>query len=84
MKRKTSALAAAIALAIGATQATPVAAAPATPQAQAACTNAKIGGQRRCIQSGQFCARAYERDYNRAGYSCSKRDRNGRYHLVRR
>jgi hypothetical protein len=25
--------------------------------------------------------RKYQRDYKRYGYSCSKRDRNGHYHL---
>lgn len=64
----------------------PLAQAPAvlgapSPIAQAACKRATIGGQSRCIARGQFCARQYERDYNRYGYSCSNRDRNGRWHL---
>jgi hypothetical protein len=75
-------LIAAGALAVPATQAIPVTA-TAAPQAHVACSYAKIGGQRRCIAAGQFCARSYQRDYKRYGYSCSKRDRNGRYHLVR-
>src|SRR3954451_5708501 len=59
-------------------------AAPAsqTPVAHVACTSAKIGGQRKCIARGQFCAHAQQRDYKRYGLSCSKRDRNGRQHLV--
>lgn len=48
---------------------------------QAACKRATIGGQSKCIAAGQFCARRYQSDYKRNGYSCSKRDANGRYHL---
>jgi hypothetical protein len=47
-----------------------------------ACTNAKIGGQRKCIARGQYCARDYQRDYRRYGFSCFKRDARGRWHLV--
>jgi hypothetical protein len=54
----------------------------ADPAVHAACTSARIGGQHKCIARGQFCARSHQRDYRRYGYSCSKRDRNGRYHLV--
>jgi hypothetical protein len=59
-------------------------AAPASdaPIAHIACKNAKIGGQNRCIARGQFCARAHQSDYKRYGFSCSKRDRNGRYRLA--
>jgi len=73
----------AAALAVGSPAAVPVAAAhaPATPIAQAACVHAKIGGKRKCIARGQYCARRYERDYERYGYTCSKRDRRGRWHL---
>jgi hypothetical protein len=55
--------------------------APAT--LSAACVNAKIEGQSKCIQRGQFCKRSARamRDYRRYGLSCTKRDRNGRYHL---
>lgn len=75
-------LLAASALAVpAATQAIP-ATATSAPQAHAACSYATIGGARRCIAAGEFCARAHQRDYKRYGYSCSKRDRNGRYHLV--
>lgn|GEM_PF-2075386 len=51
------------------------------PTAYAACTKAKIGGQRKCIARGQYCTRAYQRDYKRYGLSCTKRDARGRYHL---
>lgn len=49
--------------------------------AQSACTRATIGGRTKCIARGQFCARSHARDYRRYGLSCTKRDRNGRYHL---
>lgn len=47
----------------------------------ASCKKATIGGKSKCIQRGQFCTRAYQRDYKRYGFSCSKRDASGRYHL---
>lgn len=53
----------------------------AAPIAQAACIHARIGGRRKCIARGQYCARRYERDYERYGFTCSKRDRRGRWHL---
>jgi hypothetical protein len=63
--------------------AVPVAQAPAAsaPIAHSACTSATIGGAHRCIARGQFCSRAHARDYTRYGLHCTKRDRNGRYHL---
>jgi hypothetical protein len=51
------------------------------PVAQMTCTGAKIGGKRKCIARGQYCARRYERQYVRYGFTCSKRDRRGRWHL---
>ena len=71
-------------LLIAALAATALATAPASdaPIAHIACKNAKIGGQNKCIARGQFCARAHQSDYKRYGFSCSKRDKNGRYHLV--
>jgi hypothetical protein len=53
------------------------------PIASAACTHATIEGQSKCIARGQFCAHnsRAERDYRKYGFTCSKRDRNGRYHL---
>jgi hypothetical protein len=74
----------AVLLAVGAASALPVglpAAAHGDLIAQAACSNARIGGQSKCIGRGQYCARRYQRDYKRYGLSCSKVDRNGRYHL---
>jgi hypothetical protein len=63
--------------------AVPVAQAPAasSPIAHSACRSATIGGVRKCIARGQFCSRAHARDYTRYGLHCTKRDRNGRYHL---
>lgn len=76
-------VAAALALGIGFGSASP-AISVGSPTVQVACKQAIIGGQRKCIQAGQFCARRYERDYNRYGFTCSKRDANGRYHLKKR
>ena len=73
--------AAALAVGVPAVGTATAAHAPATPIAQAACVHAKIGGQRKCIARGQYCARRYERDYERYGFTCSKRDRRGRWHL---
>jgi hypothetical protein len=62
--------------------------AQSSPSAYAAKTcsrgfkHAVIHGQEKCLRRGEFCARKYQRDYKRYGYSCSKRDRNGRYHLT--
>ena len=49
--------------------------------AHAACKSAVIGGQRKCIARGQYCARASQRDYLRYGLSCTQRDARGRYRL---
>jgi curli biogenesis system outer membrane secretion channel CsgG len=68
-------------LAPGAVAATAAAAAPA-PVAHAACTQARIGGQSKCIARGQFCARAHQRDYQRYGLSCSNQDARGNWHLT--
>jgi hypothetical protein len=50
--------------------------------AHASCKRAVIGGKHKCIARGQYCSRRYQSDYRRYGYSCSRRDRNGRYHLA--
>jgi hypothetical protein len=57
-----------------------------TPVAQptsaaAACRQATIGGQSKCIGAGQYCSKSYERDYRRYGFTCNKRDARGRWHL---
>ena len=53
------------------------------PTAHIACKRAVILGKSKCIARGQYCTHTgrAERDYKRYGLSCSKRDRNGRYHL---
>jgi hypothetical protein len=45
-----------------------------------ACVHAKIGGQRVCLAPGKSCQRKYERQYERHGFACVKR--NGKYRLV--
>lgn len=79
LQRSAIAVVAAIVIALGGGAAS----APATTphSVQIACKRAIIGGKSKCIAAGQFCAHAQEHDYNRYGYTCSKRDRNGRYHL---
>jgi uncharacterized membrane protein len=83
-RRLAAAALAALALLLAGGAPAPPAEASGSPSAVAACRTATIGGHRRCIAPGQFCARRYERDYRRYGYTCAKRDRNGRYHLRRR
>jgi hypothetical protein len=70
--------------ALGLLAAAPIAApaAPATHASIVSCKSAIIGGQRKCIARGQFCAVRYASQYRRYGLSCSKRDANGRYHLI--
>jgi hypothetical protein len=71
-----------LAVAAGLLAAAP-AAATADPVVHIACKQARIQGQSKCIARGQFCAHnsRAERDYRRYGFTCSNRDRNGRYHL---
>lgn len=80
MKKHRVALLAALALAVPATANTAHASGPI---ASASCTYAKIDGQTKCIARGQFCKRTKRAmsDYRKHGLSCTKRDRNGRYHL---
>jgi len=72
-----------LAVAAGLLAAAPAAATADGPVAHIACQQARIQGQSKCIARGQFCAHnsRAERDYKRYGFTCSKRDRNGRYHL---
>jgi hypothetical protein len=54
------------------------------PTAHIACKQARIEGQSKCIARGQFCrhtARA-EKDYERYGLRCAKRDARGNWHLT--
>jgi hypothetical protein len=74
----------AAALAAGSLLLAPTVAAGAPVQASAAaCQRASIEGQSKCIGRGQFCKRSAQamRDYRKYGLSCTKRDKNGRYHL---
>jgi predicted outer membrane protein len=59
------------------------AAGAAEPTATAACTQAVIDGQSKCIARGQYCKRSARamRDYAKYGLRCTKRDAYGRYHL---
>lgn len=41
-----------------------------------------IGGKTKCLIIGQFCSREKEKQYIKYGFSCSKKDKNGRYHLA--
>jgi hypothetical protein len=51
------------------------AAAPASPIATVACrshyTSATIAGSHKCLHGGEYCARRYQRQYERYGYECS-------------
>jgi hypothetical protein len=79
--RKTVALVA-VSLGLGGLTAMPIVSqAKPTPLASIACKHARIGGKSKCIARGQYCARRYERGYERYGYHCTKRDSRGRYHL---
>lgn len=82
MRSRRAAVLAAGCLAVAAAPANTSAISNPGPVAHAACMRATIGGQSRCIARGQYCARRYQRDYRRYGFSCSKRDSRGRYHLT--
>jgi hypothetical protein len=44
--------------------------------------HAVIGGNQKCLRRGEFCAHAYVRQYRHYGFSCTKIDAGGRYHLT--
>jgi hypothetical protein len=44
--------------------------------------HAVIGGQQKCLRRGEFCAHGYARQYQRYGFSCTKIDNRGNYHLT--
>jgi hypothetical protein len=44
--------------------------------------HAVIGGSEKCLRRGQFCKRAYARDYERYGFACNRRNASGRYYLT--
>ncbi len=65
--------------------AAPIAATQAAGSARARmarCVNARIGGHRRCLASGQSCAHKYERQYEQHGFACIRNGAHGRYHLI--
>jgi hypothetical protein len=66
--------------ALSAYAAAPVKGPIGTSTADAACRNATIGGQRKCIGRGQFCAVRNQSDYRRNGFRCAW-DGKGRYRL---
>jgi hypothetical protein len=73
----------AVITAVAALGAVPIAVSPAAANpAHVSCKRAVIGGKHKCIARGQYCSRSHQSDYRRYGYSCSRRDRNGRYHLT--
>lgn len=81
--RARAALGATIALALSIPVSGP-ALAGASPVAHVACTQAKVEGKSKCIARGQFCrhtSRA-EKDYERYGFKCNKRDNRGNWHLT--
>jgi hypothetical protein len=47
----------------------------ASPTAHVSCsshyTSATIGGSHKCLHAGEYCARRYERQYERYSYECS-------------
>ncbi len=48
----------------------------AQPVARVACTRdtpAVIGGAHKCLGAGEYCAKRYERQYERYGFECSGR-----------
>ncbi|MDA0179943.1 hypothetical protein OJ997_06530 [Solirubrobacter phytolaccae] len=49
-------------------------------EASISCTSAKIGGAKKCIARGQFCAIRNQKDYKRHGFTC-RQDKAGRYRL---
>jgi hypothetical protein len=77
-----NARAAGLAVGLALIAAAPAASPASAPVAHSSCTYARIDGQSKCIARGQFCKRSAQRDYRRYGFSCSKLDRNGRYHLT--
>jgi hypothetical protein len=45
-------------------------------------THGVIGGVEKCLRRGEFCARAYDRQYRRYGFRCVSPDARGPYHLT--
>ena len=64
--------------------ATAVAHTTSAPVARVAnsCTYGRINGVRKCLRAGEYCSRSARRQYRKYGFSCSKRDDRGDWHLV--
>lgn len=85
MKRSIARLLAATAIAIPVAVPAAAPAAPVAPLHQTAVTHScgngythgVIGGAHKCLRRGQFCARRYQRQYVRYGFSCSSRTAYG-------
>jgi hypothetical protein len=88
MRRRVLALATAIGFAAGGSAAVAATAATAehrsaAPGLAAQCTYGRVGGVVKCLRAGEYCARRYQRQYIRYGFTCSKRDYRGAWHLER-
>ena len=81
MRTRIVALVAALALGV----AVPAAQAPAQPRStphiafvakkcSSGYTSAKIGGKKKCLRRGQYCAKAYKKQYKKYGFRCVKSD----------
>lgn len=79
MRRAGLALAVAV-TALSANAAIPATGPVGTPTVDAACQQATIGGKRKCIGRGQFCAVRHQSDYRRNGFRCAW-DGKSRYRL---
>ena len=90
MRRTAAILAATCSMGFGGTTALGVMSASAAtgrahvaPAHAASCVYGKIGGVRKCLRAGEYCARRYRRQYLRYGFTCSKLDYRGDWHLER-
>lgn len=83
IRRRAVSAAAAMTAALAIGGGVPMVAPAAQPRSAvaASCVYGTIGGHRKCLRRGEYCARRYERQYERYGFTCSKRDRRGRWHL---
>jgi hypothetical protein len=75
----------ALALALSVSAVVPVAGAGlAVPSSAFACngTTGRINGVSKCLRAGEFCTKSAAKQYIKYGYACTKRDANGRWHLV--
>ena len=64
----------------------PAAAAAAHAIAAKSCSagyvHAVIGGEQKCLRRGEYCAHRYNSQYHHYGFSCTRRDDRGDYHLT--